>query len=167
MIASCSDFLIGRLDDDNRDFVQTGALRRAPAPLAGDDLESVGHAAHRPYHDRLNDAAFAQRSGKFVKFIVGKHAPRIARIRPQRTGRNSPLSCGRSAELSLPTSPISAARPRPNRDRAASSAIAAFPEIPVTRLAAFTVHGSGAARTRPSADESSFSRWMISVASRR
>ena len=35
-------FRIGRLDDDDRHLVQAGALRRAPAPLAGDDLEAVG-----------------------------------------------------------------------------------------------------------------------------
>ena len=55
--------LVGRLDDDDRHLVQPGTLRRAPAPLASDDLKSVGRAAHRPRHDRLNHAALAQRSG--------------------------------------------------------------------------------------------------------
>ena len=33
---------VARLDDDDRDFVQAGALRRAPAAFAGDDFISVG-----------------------------------------------------------------------------------------------------------------------------
>jgi len=47
--------------------------------------------------------------------------------------------------LCVSSSPISAARPRPNRDRAASSAIPAPPQLA----------------------RNSFSRWMISVASRK
>jgi hypothetical protein len=40
---------------------------------------------------------------------------------------------GRSTELSWPTSPINAAKPRPNRERLPSSAIAASPEVSVMR----------------------------------
>ena len=85
-------FAVGRLDDDDRHFVQAGALRGAPAPLAGDDLECVGRAADRPHHDRLNHAALANRSRQLIQLFVGEHAPRIARIRPQRTGRHAPLA---------------------------------------------------------------------------
>ena len=38
---------IADVDDDDRDLVQAGALRRAPAPLAGDDLVGVGDARNR------------------------------------------------------------------------------------------------------------------------
>ena len=85
-------FGIGRFDDDDGHFVQAGALRRAPAPFAGDDLVGVGRAAHRPRDDRLNDAALAQRGDELVKFGIGKNAPRIARVRPQRAGRQPALA---------------------------------------------------------------------------
>jgi hypothetical protein len=39
--------------------VQRGALRRAPAAFAGDDLELVVDAPQRPHDDRLDDAALA------------------------------------------------------------------------------------------------------------
>ncbi len=121
---------VGRFDDDDGHFVQAGALRRAPAAFAGDDLVSVDGAADRARDDRLDDAALAQRSDKFVELGIGESAPRIAAIRPQRTGRHPPLAArSLDRELSAPTSPINAARPRPSRDRVASSAIAAFSQI--------------------------------------
>jgi hypothetical protein len=58
--------------------VQTRALRRAPAALAGDDLVIVGAA--RAHHDRLNDAALADRVGELGEFRVGEQLARIARI---------------------------------------------------------------------------------------
>ena len=85
-------FGVGRLNDDDGNLVQPGALRRAPAPFASDDLEHVGRAAQRSHHDWLNDAAFAQRSGEFVELGCGECTPRITRIRPQRPGRQSPLA---------------------------------------------------------------------------
>ena len=57
---------------DDRNFVQAGALRRAPAPLAGDDLVIVRYPAQRAHDDRLNDAALAQRSRKLFKLGVGE-----------------------------------------------------------------------------------------------
>src|SRR5579859_785398 len=52
-------------------------------------------------------------------------------------GRSEPIGSlrwprGRSSDASAPTSPISAASPRPNRDRAASSAIAESPTPSLT-----------------------------------
>ena len=91
MIASCERFRVGRLDDDHRHLVQLGALRRAPAPFAGDDLELVVDAAQRPHHDRLDDAALAHRSGELFELGVGERAARIARVGPQRAGRQPPL----------------------------------------------------------------------------
>ena len=84
-------FRIRRLDDDDRHFVQAGALRGAPAPFAGDDLVAVRDAAQRAHDDRLNDAAFAQRRRELFKFDGSKYAPRIAGVRPQRAGRQPPL----------------------------------------------------------------------------
>ncbi len=80
MIASSSASRVGHLDHDDRHVVQAGALRRAPAPLAGDDLEVVGGAAHRAHHDRLDDAALPDRGRQLVELGVGEIAPRIARI---------------------------------------------------------------------------------------
>ncbi len=48
---------IVRFDDCNRHVVKTRALRRAPSPLPGDDLEVV--ALQRAHDNRLNDAALA------------------------------------------------------------------------------------------------------------
>ena len=118
---------VGRLDHDDRHVVQAGALRRAPAPLAGDDLELVRRAAHGAHDDRLDDAALADRGGQLVEFGLGEGAARIARIgaRDSRSARGAACArlAARPAGDSSPTSPISAARPRPSRDR--SSAIAA------------------------------------------
>ncbi len=69
---------IGDIEHDDRHFVQIGALRRAPAPLAGDDLEVIrGAGAH---HDRLNNAALADRGGQFGELGVGEQLAWIARI---------------------------------------------------------------------------------------
>ncbi len=85
-------FFVSRFDDDDRDFMQTGTLRRAPAAFAGDDLVSVGGTTHRTCEDRLNDASLTQRGDKLVELGVGEHAPRIARIGPQRSCRHPPLA---------------------------------------------------------------------------
>src|SRR3977135_3629791 len=44
-------FLVAEFANDGRDFVQARPLRRAPAPLAGDDLEAM---AVRADDDRLD-----------------------------------------------------------------------------------------------------------------
>jgi hypothetical protein len=51
--------------------MQPGALRRAPAALAGDDLVAVGSAAHRPHDDRLNDAALTQEAASSSSSALG------------------------------------------------------------------------------------------------
>ena len=73
MMASSDASVVGRFDEDDRDVVQPGALRRAPAPLAGDDLEGVGGAAHGAHDDRLDDAALADRGRELVELGVGKN----------------------------------------------------------------------------------------------
>ena len=40
-------FLVGQLAHDHRHLVHAGPLRRAPAPLAGDDLEAAARASGR------------------------------------------------------------------------------------------------------------------------
>ena len=71
---------VGHLDHDDRHVVHAGALRRAPAPFAGDDLELIGRALDRAHHDRLDDAALPDRGRKLVELGVGEIAPRVARI---------------------------------------------------------------------------------------
>ncbi len=47
---------VGHFHRHDRHFMQTGALRRAPAPFASDDFVAILRALHRPHHDRLDDA---------------------------------------------------------------------------------------------------------------
>jgi hypothetical protein len=61
-------FGVTRVEDDHRHFVQAGTLRGAPASFASDDLVAVG-AAHAN-HDRLDDAALADRIGELSEFGV-------------------------------------------------------------------------------------------------
>ena len=85
-------FAVSGLDDDDRNLVQPGTLGRPPPPFAGDDLIHVGNAAECARDDRLNDAAFAQRACQFIKLSIGKHPPRVARVRLQRRNRQMPLT---------------------------------------------------------------------------
>ena len=65
--------------DDRRDRVELRALRRAPAPLAGDDLEAV---AVGPQQDRLKHAALGDRFGELVERLFVELHPRLARVGP-------------------------------------------------------------------------------------
>ena len=106
--------------------MQAGALRRAPAPFAGDDLVGIVSAAHRAGDDRLDDAALTQRSDQLVKLGIGEGAPGIAGVGPWRLAGTRRWPRGRSTEALPATSPINAASPRPSHDRVVSSAIAVF-----------------------------------------
>ena len=108
---------VGRLDDRDRHLVQAGALRRAPAPLAGDDLVVVRRAGCA-HHDRLDDAALLDRLGELVEFGLGEIAARVARIGLEIFDRRAARLARRLGRrrVSSPTSPISDARPRPNRE---------------------------------------------------
>jgi hypothetical protein len=81
--------LVVRLDDHDRHFVQSRLLRRAPAPLAGDDLVGVG--AGPTHDDRLNDAALADRVGEKVEIVLAKGLAGVARIGTQESHRHPPL----------------------------------------------------------------------------
>ena len=50
--------LVGRLEHDDRHFVQASALGGPPPALAGDDLESVSQIWHAADHDGLNQPSF-------------------------------------------------------------------------------------------------------------
>jgi hypothetical protein len=100
---------VGRLDDDDRDFVQASTLR---LPRSRNEATSSSSSV-------LENTRRGLRA-------LGRSEPVGTRRWPR----------GRSAVLSVPTSPINAARPRPKRDRVASSAIAVFPKLSVTHLPA-------------------------------
>ena len=67
------------LADDRRDAVQPRPLRRAPAPLAGDDLiAGVGGAQQ----DRLQHAALGDRFGELGQRFLVEMLPRLVRVGP-------------------------------------------------------------------------------------
>ena len=74
---------IVRLDNNDRNIVQSGPLCGTPAALAGDDLERIDAANHRPDHNGLDDVALADRGRQFLQIAFGKMLPRIERIGPQ------------------------------------------------------------------------------------
>ncbi len=57
--------------------MKTGALCRAPAPLAGDQLVAIADRAHG---DRLHDAVALHRVRQLGKLLVTEVAARIARV---------------------------------------------------------------------------------------
>src|SRR4051794_13888407 len=79
------------LNDDHRHLVHVGHLRRAPAPLAGDDFIHRGLIGHRPHHNRLHDAALADRPGQGFDLICFEVLARIARIAAQELSRDLAL----------------------------------------------------------------------------
>ena len=91
---------VGRFHHDDRHVVLIGALRRAPAPLAGDDLEAVV-ARGLAHDDRLDDAVLADRGGKLVELGVGKGAARVARIGFQVFDRRAPRLARRIGRLAF------------------------------------------------------------------
>ena len=63
MSATASSRVLGNVAHDDGHLEQAGALRRAPAALAGDDLVAVADRAH---DDRLDDAVGANRSRELL-----------------------------------------------------------------------------------------------------
>ena len=71
--------------------MQAGHLRRAPAPLAGDDFIHRGLIGHRPHQDRLHDAALADRPGQGFDLICFEVLAWVARIGAQELDRDLAL----------------------------------------------------------------------------
>ena len=68
---------VAQVLDENRHAVQLGALRRAPAAFAGDDLVGPWLALELAHHDRLQDAVLADRLGEILYALVGDVAARL------------------------------------------------------------------------------------------
>src|SRR6202048_558875 len=60
------------LEADARHFMQSGALRRSPAPLPGDDFVAIWSARHGAREKRLNDAFFLDRGGQLIEGFVAE-----------------------------------------------------------------------------------------------
>ena len=108
------NFFVGEVARDDRNGVQAGLLRRAPAPLAGDDLVA---ALGRAHDDRLHEALGADRLGELGQLVL---AEVLARIEPARAHirRSAPALLALRRQRGWPPgtgSPISEASPRPRR----------------------------------------------------
>lgn len=88
MIARLECGAIVDVAHDDQDLAQPGALRRAPAPLAGDDLVAASLRRRRPRHHRLHHAVLADRLGKIGQVGVAKMPARIFRVRAQELDRH-------------------------------------------------------------------------------
>src|SRR4029077_14202040 len=67
---------VGDLPDYRGHFGESGSLRRAPAPLAGDQLKA---STHRANHERLNDAAGFDRPRQLFQRLFSKTRSRLIR----------------------------------------------------------------------------------------
>src|SRR5438270_11606097 len=86
------DLGIAQRPDDDRPLVQSGTLRRSPAPFAGDQLEFrpgvarisndiINQIVDRTHQERLDDALFADRLHEAIELGFGKAPPRLERRR--------------------------------------------------------------------------------------
>src|ERR1700730_2530524 len=76
------------LEADDRHLMQSGALRRPPAALSGDDFVGVRSARHGAREKRLNDAFFLDRGGQLIEGVFAEIPPRVARIGAKKFDRN-------------------------------------------------------------------------------
>ena len=83
-------FAVARFDHDDRHFVHAGTLRGTPASFTGDDFVHIGTAA--AHHDRLNDAALADRRRQIFQLGFRKQFARIARIGAHEFDRHTALA---------------------------------------------------------------------------
>ena len=68
-------------------FMKLRALRSPPAALAGDQFIAI---RHRPYQDRLKDAAFGNRRGQLFQCFFIENLPRLVRIGPDPSDVDGP-----------------------------------------------------------------------------
>ena len=101
--------------DNDRNLVHPDALRRAPAPLAGDQLEIGVVLGDRPHQQRLHDALLADRLGQRLSSSSAKWRRGWNGAGPDRLDRHdAALRCAPRIGRPPSVSPNSAARPRPS-----------------------------------------------------
>ncbi len=92
---------IAERPDDDRHLVQPGALRGAPAPLAGDQLKIGARLAalalHRPHEQGLDHAFFADRLNQPVELGFGEAPARLERRWADRLDRHG-ARCSRAGQ---------------------------------------------------------------------
>ncbi len=93
---------VADLEQQNRDLVQAGALRRPPPPLAGDDLVGIDGAGDRAHQDRLENSFFLDGVGELGQLGLGVVPARIARVRPHELDRHAALAAGPLEAPSFP-----------------------------------------------------------------
>src|ERR1019366_3824885 len=76
------------LDADDWHLMQSGALRRPPAALSGDDLEHARLTRHRAGEKGLDNAFLLDRGGQLGEFLFAKMPARIAGIGTQKFDRD-------------------------------------------------------------------------------
>src|SRR4051812_28650761 len=77
--------------DDDRNFVHPDALRGAPPPLAGNQLEGGFLTSQRADQQGLDDALFADRLGERVEFRLAKAPPWLEGARADQLDRYAAL----------------------------------------------------------------------------
>src|SRR6202171_5302425 len=76
------------LEGDDRHLMQSGSLRRPPAPLTGDNFVSVRDPCQRAREKWLNDAFFLDRGGQLVEGFFTEISTRVAWIGAEKFDRN-------------------------------------------------------------------------------
>src|SRR4051794_33729359 len=84
-------FAIAYFEQYDRDIMQARALRRAPAPLACNDLIGVLRSGDRAHDHGLDDAAFLDRRRQIIELRFQKIAAWISRIGPHIFDRHAAL----------------------------------------------------------------------------
>src|SRR5580704_12099874 len=89
-------FLIVELANDRRDVGESRELGSSQAALAGDDLELMREAGHRPHNERLDETGGLDRCDEFLEEL----GPRLA-ARRLKSGANRLNGDGARRTLSI------------------------------------------------------------------
>src|SRR6185369_5164625 len=76
---------------DDRHFMELRQLGRAPAALAGDDLEMTAQAVMWPHQDRLQDAVLLDRLRQRLQLFRSEAAARLIAPGMQKVDRHAAL----------------------------------------------------------------------------
>jgi hypothetical protein len=162
---------VADVEQHDRHFMQACTLRGAPAPLAGDDLVAVGRALQRAHDDRLDDAALPDRLRQLREVFLDESAARVARARLDMLDRHA----ARRARAALAAGGFRTDIAHQRRKATPKPVPCLFGHCrrscrfghaaPLEYIRILFFYAS--VRKFQLATRNSFSRWMISVASRR